>query len=178
MTIQTTNLEPWEHQAIEELIAQMQDPQRALEDAKLEDEADCDISAGPELGRGLGRMLADPAGFYQHQRLKRIVFRGLRELLEDCDLGAGLPAAQSIGKQLLNERLQQPDIEIQQQLMAILAEDLSASQDVPLSATAQATLRQVIQTVLSSEDLDAISSAAALSLQQHVRAVVMLPQTA
>ena len=165
-------------QAAQVLIAQMQDPQWALAAAQLEDELECDISAGPELGRGLGRMLADPAGFYQHQRLKQLVFRGLRQLLEDCDLGAGLPAAQSMGKQLLNERLQQPPVEIQQQLMAILAEDLSTSQDVPLSATAQAVLRQVIQTVLSSEDWDAISAAAALSLQQHLKAVVTLAQTA
>ena len=165
-------------QAAQALIAQMQDPQWALAAAQLEDELGCDISAGPDLGRGLGRMLADPAGFYQHQRLKQIVFRGLRQLLEACDLGAGLPAAQSVGKQLLNERLQQPSIEIQHQLMAILAEDLSNSQDVPLSEVAQATLRQVIQTVLLTDDWEVISSAAALSLQQRVRAVVTLPQTA
>ena len=165
-------------QAAQSLIAQMQDPQWALTAAQLEEELECDISAGPELDRGLDRMLADPASFYQHQRLKQIVFRGLRQLLEDCDLGAGLPAAQFAGKQLLNERLQQPPVEIQQQLMEILAEDLLSSQDVPLSETAQATLRQVIQTVLSSEDWDVISSAAALSLQQHIRAVVTLPQPA
>lgn len=165
-------------QAAQALIAQMQDPQWVLAAAQLEEELGGDISAGPELGRGLGRMLADPAGFYQHQRLKQIVFRGLRELLEDCDLGAGLSAAQTVGKRLLSERLQEPAIEVQQQLMAVLAEDLSTSQDVPLSATAQAALRQVIQTVLSSEDWDEISAAAALSLQQHVRAVVSLPQTA
>lgn len=178
MTIQKANLEPWEHQAIEALIAQMQDPQQALEDARIEDEANGEIGAGTLQGHQLGRALSDPAGFYQHQRLKQIVFRGLRQLLKDCDLGAGLPAAQSVGKQLLNERLQQPAIEIQQQLMAILAEDLSGSQDVPLSETAKATLRQVIQTVLSSEDWDAILSAATRSLQQHVKAVVTLPQPA
>lgn len=165
-------------QTAQALMAQMQDPQWVLAAAQLEEELGCDISAGPELGRGLGRMLADPAGFYQHQRLKQIVFRGLRQLLEDCDLGVGLPAAQSIGKQLLNERLQQPAMEVQQQLIAILAEDLSASQDVPLSATAQATLRQVIQTVLLADDWESISSAAAFALQQHVRAMVTLPQTA
>lgn len=165
-------------QAAQALIAQLQDPQWALAAAQLEDELECDISAGPELGRSSGKMLADPAGFYQHQRLKQLVFQGLRQLLEDCDLGAGLAAAQSVGKQLLNERLQQPPVEVQQQLMALLAEDLSNSQDVPLSTTAQAALRRVIQTVLSSEDWDAISSAAALSLQQHVRAVVSFPQSA
>ena len=165
-------------QAAQELIAQMQDPQWSLAAAKLEDELDCDISAGPDLGSSLGRMLADPAGFYQHQRLKTIVFRELHQLLTDCNLGAGLPAAYSIGKPLLDERLQQPTVEIQQQLMAVLGDDLSSSQDVPLSAAAQSSLRQVIQTVLSADDWDTISAAAAHSMKQHLRETVALPQTA
>gem|GEM_PF-3139951 len=89
-----------------------------------------------------------------------------------------MPAAQTAGRQLLNERLQQPSIEIQQKLMAILAEELSTPQDVPLSLAAQPRLRQVIQTVLSAEDWDSISAMAVHSLQQHVRAMVTLPQTA
>ncbi|WP_170944119.1 hypothetical protein [Leptolyngbya sp. BC1307] len=34
--------------AAQDLIAQMQDPQWALAAAQLEDESDCNISAGPE----------------------------------------------------------------------------------------------------------------------------------
>ena len=161
-------------QAAQELIAQMQDPQWSLAAAELEDKLDCDISAGPDLGSSLGRMLADPAGFYQHQRLKTIVFQGLRQLLVDCNLGAGLPDAYAIGKSLLDERLQQPSVEIQQQLMAVLRDALSSSQDVPLSAAARSSLRQVIQTVLSAEDWDAISSAAAHSVKQHLREMVLV----
>lgn len=177
MTSQKVELEPWEQQAIQELMAQMQDPQRALEDARIEDEANCPIGAGiPD--KHLAKFLSDPTGFCEYQHLKRLVFQGLGELLTDCNLGAGLPAAQTAGRQLLNERLQQPSIEIQQKLMAILAEELSTPQDVPLSLAAQSSLRQVIQTVLSAEDWDAISAVAAHSLQQHVRAMVTLPQTA
>lgn len=178
MTSQKVELDTWEQQSIQELMAQMQDPQQALEDAKIEDEAGCDVGAGYIQGHQLGKFLSDPAGFCQHQRLKTLVFHGLRQLLRECDLGAGLPAAYATGKQLLNERLQQPSVEIQQQLMALLAEELSSYRDVPLSEAGQTSLRQVIQTALLADDWDLISSAAARSLQQHVKAVVTLPQTA
>ncbi|MEO1446719.1 MAG: hypothetical protein AAFV46_10890, partial [Cyanobacteria bacterium J06635_11] len=105
-------------------------------------------------------------------------FQGLRQLLVDCDLGVGLSAAYAIGKPLLDERLRHPAVEIQQRLMAILDEDLSSSRDVPLSEAAQSSLRQVIQTVLSMDDWEAISAAATRSLQQHLKETVALPQTA
>ncbi|MEO1791919.1 MAG: hypothetical protein AAFR25_06810 [Cyanobacteria bacterium J06629_19] len=164
-------------QLAQELMAQLQDPEWVLAAAQLEEELDCDISAGPDLGSALGKMLEDPAGFYQHRRLKTIVFQELRQLLVDCDLGVGLSAAYEIGKPLLDRRLQQPAVEVQQQLMAILEEDLASSQDVPLSAAAQSSLRQVIQTVLSMDDWDVISAAATRSLQQHLKETVTLPQT-
>lgn len=52
-------------------MTQLNDPEWVKAAAKLEEEAGCDISAGPDLGSGLGRMLTDPTGFSQHQRLKR-----------------------------------------------------------------------------------------------------------
>lgn len=178
MTSQNVELEAWEKEAIQELLDQMQDSQQSLEDAKLEDEFGGEIGAGYVQDHQLGKFLSDPAAFCEHQRLKAIVFWGLRQLLMDCDLGAGLSAAYASGKQLLDKRLQQPPIEIQQQLMAILDEDLSSSRDVPISEAAQTSLKQVIQTVLSDEDWETISAAAAQSLQQHLKALVCLPQTA
>ena len=177
MPSQNVDLSDWEKEAISELTAQLQDPQQALEDVRIEDKANCTIGAGiPD--HQLGYALSNPAGFYQEKRLKTLVYSGLRELLTDCNLGAGLGAAQTTGKQLLNERLQQPSAEIQQQLIEVLSEDLSTNQTVPLSETAQSSLRQVIQTVLTAADWDTIFAAATESLHQHLRAVVSLPQTA
>ena len=180
MTSQKVELEPWEQQAIQELTAQLKDPQQALEDARIEAEVGGEVGAGFVKEHQLGKFLSDPARFCQQQRLKTLVFQSLRQLLVDCDLGSGLSAAYSEGKQLLDERLQQPAIEIQQQLLAILDEDLSSSRDVPLPAEAQASLRQVILSVLSKEDWEAISTAAVNSLQQYLRAVVAIavPQPA
>ena len=178
MTSQNVELKDWEKQAIQELMTQMQDPEQSLEDARIEDEFGGEVEAGYIKDHQLGKFLSDPAAFCEHQRLKAIVFWGLRQLLMECDLGAGLSAAYASGKQLLDERLQQPSLDIQQQLMAILDEDLSSSRDIPLSESAQTSLKQVIQTVLSDEDWETISAAAAQSLQQHFKAVVCLPQTA
>ena len=165
-------------QLAQELIAQLQDPEWTLAAAQLEDEVGGEVGTGYVKDHQLGKFLSDPAGFCQHQRLRTLVFQGLRQMLVDCDLGAGLPAAYSKGKKLLDERLQQPSIEIQQQLMAILSEDISSSRDVPLPETAKSSLKQVIRTVLSPEDWEAIVTAAANSLQQYVREVIMLPQAA
>ena len=176
MPSQNVDLSDWEKAAILELTAQLQDPQQAIEDVRIEEEANCTIGAGiPD--HQLGRALSDPSGFYQEKRLKTLVYKGLRELLTECNLGAGQSAAQTTGKQLLNERLQEPSAEIQQQLRAILREDLSTNQTIPLSESAQSGLRKVIQTVLSSSDWDTIFAAATASLHQNLRAVVSLPQT-
>lgn len=166
-------------QAAQAMLAELQNPQWSLTAAQLEDELECEIGAGIPAHQ-LSKFWSDPAAFCEHQRLKALVFQGLRQLLTECDLGVGLSAAQTTGKQLLNERLQQPTVEVQQQLLAILDEDLSSSRDVPLSADAQANLRQVILSVLSEEDWEVILAAATTALRQHLRAVVAiaLPQTA
>jgi hypothetical protein len=106
------------------------------------------------------------------------VFRELRQLLAECDLGVGLKAAQSAGKALIIQRLRSPSAEIQSQLMAVLAEDQASEQDIPLSAAALESLRQVIQTVLFPEDWEAISAAAASAIQEHFRVRFALPKTA
>jgi hypothetical protein len=177
VTIENTFQDKWSQQAALDLIAQMQDPQQALEDARLEDEANCDISAGRDWGNQLGKVLSNPAGYYQHERLRTLVFRELRQLLVECDLGIGLKAAQSVGKALIIQRLRSPSAEIQSQLMAVLAEDQASAQDIPLSASARESLRQAIHTVLLPKDWETISMAAASALQEHFRVRFALPQT-
>jgi hypothetical protein len=166
-----------QNQAALELLAQMRDPQWLQAAARLEDEANCDIGAGRDWGDQLGKMLANPAGYYQHERLRTLVFRELRQLLAESDLGVGLKAAQSVGKALIIQRLRSPSTEIQNQLMAVLDEDQASAQDIPLSASARESLRQTIQAVLLPEDWETISTAAASALQEHFRVRFVLPQT-
>jgi hypothetical protein len=86
MTIENTFQDEWAQQAALDLIAQMRDPQWLQDAGRIEDEADCDIGAGRDWGDQLGKVLSNPAGYYQHERLRTLVFRELRQLLTECDL--------------------------------------------------------------------------------------------
>ena len=68
----------------QELMAQLQDPEWTLAAAQLEDEVGGEIGAGYVKDHQLGKFLSDPAAFCEHQRLKAIVFCGLRQLLMSC----------------------------------------------------------------------------------------------
>lgn len=165
-----TSQDPLQIQAALDIRARLRDPQWVREAAQIEDEANCNISAGHDWGDQLGQFMADPEGFHQFKRLRTLVLTELRQLLIESNLGAGLEAAQALGKQRLSQRLQNPTPEIQTQLRTVLAEDLTKDNiDIPLSATAQANLNQVIRTVLTPDDWEAISNAAATALQHHIR---------
>jgi len=75
-----------------DLMAQLQDPQWALDAAQIE-EAHCDISAGSEFGARLGQFMADPHSFHQFQWLRSLVLREFRQLLTNGNLGVGTEAA-------------------------------------------------------------------------------------
>lgn len=161
------------------ILNRLRDPQWAIAAAQVEEEADCDISAGREWGSGLGTVLTNPDKFYQHQRLRSHLLRALHQLLVDCDLGAGLSSAQTLAKQHLFQRLQEASSEIQQQLTVVVEKDLALeSANSALSETAQARLQSIIKNTLTAEDWDSISTAAAITIQQHVRRKMTLPKTA
>ena len=179
MTAQNSFPNPVEQQAMLDFVARMQDPQQALEDAHLEDEANCTIGAGADLGAHLGALMANPQEFYQHQRIRSLVMRELLRLLEECNLGAGLPDALKVGQQLLSKRLRQPAEEIQQQLLTAFEESMSA--DGPrevIPDSARSAIQGAICTVLSEQDWDAVSLAAATAIQQSLRRRRSLPKTA
>lgn len=161
-----------------DLMAQLRDPQWALEAARVEEEAHCEISAGPEFGARLGQFMADPHSFHQFQRLRSLVLREFRQLLTDGNLGVGTDAAWSVGKERLMVRLKQPSPDIQAQLKLVLAEDLATTENEPLSADALALLQQAVYAALTPEDWDDIATAAANAVQQHVKRHVGLPQSA
>jgi hypothetical protein len=161
-----------------DLMAQLRDPQWALDAARIEEEAHCDISAGPEFGARLGQFMADPYSFHQFQRLRSLVLREFRRLLMDGNLGIGTEAAWGVGKERLMLRLKQPSPNIQAQLKLVLAEELGSTQDEPLSADAQALFQQAIYAALTPEDWDDIAAAAANAIQMHVKRQLKLPKFA
>ena len=161
-----------------DLMAQLRDPQWALDAARIEEEAHCDISAGPEFGARLGQFMADPYSFHQFQRLRSLVLREFRQLLTDGNLGVGTEAAWSVGQERLMLRLKQPSPNIQAQLKLVLAEDLATTENEPLSADTLALLQQAVYAALTPEDWNDIAAAAAHAVQQHVKQHAGLPQSA
>ena len=171
--------EPLQNQAALDIMAQLRDPQWALEAARIEDEANCDISAGRNWGDLLGQFMSDPDGFHQFHRLRTLVLSQMHQILTDCNLGAGLEAAKALGNNILLQRLQHPSSEVQGQMKTILKEDSAKdSIDEPLSASAQGALTQVIRTVLTPDDWEAISAAATAAIQHHIRETLSLHKTA
>lgn len=149
-------------QAALDLINQLQDPQWALEAARVEDEANCEIGAGPDLGSRLGQFMADPSGFHQFQRLRALVLSELQQLLTGGNLGVGTEAAWRVGKERLMLRLKKPSPHVLAQLKLALAKGW----DTP---EAHANLQLAIHSALTAEDWEAIAAAAAHAIHQQVK---------
>lgn len=168
----------YDTQAALNIMAQLQDPQWAQEAARIEESANCDIGAGSEWGSLLGQFMTNPQGFHQFQRLRSLVFKALKQLLADGNLGVGADAALAVGKEHLFLRLQNPTPDIQALLKSVLAEDLAQPGDAPLPDSAQARLQQAVCAALTPEDWEAIAIAAANAIQHHVTHHLSLPKSA
>ena len=144
---------------------------QALVDVRIEDESNCTIGAG--YGRNtLLKSKTDASGLtpIQRQQLRILLGGEFCQMLNDCDLGAGLPEAIRVGKQLLSERLKHPAEDVPQQLVAALDAAMvpdEAHGGIPDSARVQ--VRGVIRAVLLEQDWKAIALAATTAIQTHVR---------
>ena len=170
MSAQNPSLEQLEQQAMRDFVARTQDLQIALEDVRIEEEANCTISAGHDWGVHLGTVLTHPHGVYQSRRIRSLVMREPWQILEDCDLGAGFSDAFKVGRKHLTEQLKHPSEEIQQQLLGVFDDSMTAKgpKEVLPEGT-HAVLQAVIYSVLLEQDWEAISLAATTAIQTHFR---------
>ena len=158
-------------QAMRDFVERMNDPLQALEDVRIEEEANCTIGAGYSW-RTLLYPSTDDSLLTQSQRQQlRILISGeFCQMLEDCDLGAGLSDAIRVGKGLLSKRLKQPSESVQQQLMATLEAAMVPDEGhggIPDSARFQ--VRRVLRSVLSEQDWEDIAAAATTAIQAYFR---------
>ncbi|MEO1635487.1 MAG: hypothetical protein AAFS04_10460 [Cyanobacteria bacterium J06631_9] len=65
MSAQNPSLEQLEQQAMRDFVVRTQDLQIALEDVRIEEEANCTIGAGYGWGVHLGTVLTHPHDVYQ-----------------------------------------------------------------------------------------------------------------
>lgn len=171
MTVQNSVQSDTAQQAMQDFTDRMQDPLQAIEDVRIEDAVNCTI------GAGYGQSAASHASMggsrltqAQRQQLRILVSGEFCQMLNDCNLGAGLPDAMRVGKQLLSERLKHPSESIQQQLMTAL--DAAVMPDKTqdgIADSARSQVRSVLRFVLSEQDWEAISSAATAAIEMHFR---------
>jgi hypothetical protein len=132
---------------------------------RTEEESGGDISAGPNYGANLGRFLENPTGYQQFLRLKRLVLRGFRVILREGNLGVGEEVAWLCGKPLVITRLENPPLEVQEQLLGLLADSAVETEPMPTSSV------QAIRKALLAEDWEAIASAASTTVHQRAMQV-------
>ncbi|MBE9129194.1 MULTISPECIES: hypothetical protein [unclassified Coleofasciculus] len=148
------------------------------EAVRIEDEADCDISAGFDWGANLGAVMAHPERYSQLARLRSIVIREFKELLVDWNLGVGAEAALICGRGLLMERLLHPTPEVQERLLAVLEKDLASPEGDSSSKPLRAGLQELLQGILTPEDWELIAVTAGNSVREQVIERVQTAKTA
>lgn len=158
-------------QAMQDFLERMQDPLQALEDVRIEDEANYTI------GAGYGRITSSQASTAdsrltqtRQQQLRILVIGEFCQMLNDCNLGAGLPEAIRVGRQRLSERLKHSSEDVREQLMAALDTAMTPDEtNAGITDSARSQVRSVLCSVLSEQDWEAISSAATTAIQLHFR---------
>ena len=81
--------------------------------------------AGYGWGTHMGAVVANPKGYGHFALLRSMVFQVWQELVAEWNLGAGTAVAEAKGQKLIMARLHQPESEVQEALMALLAMRLS-----------------------------------------------------
>jgi hypothetical protein len=71
------------------------------EAVRIEEEAGGDISAGPDWGTHLGRVMANPQGHSHLTQLRSLVMQAWKQLVAEWNLGIGAEAAEAKGQELI-----------------------------------------------------------------------------
>ena len=171
MTVQDSVQSDVAQQAMQDFADRMQDPLQAIEDVQIEDAVNCTIGAGySQSAASHASMGGSRLTQAQRQQLRVLVSGEFCQMLNDCNLGAGLPDAMRVGKQLLSERLKHLSESVQQQLIAALdAAMMPDDAHGGIADSARSQIHSVLRSVLSEQDWEAISSAATAAIQRQIR---------
>jgi hypothetical protein len=110
----------------------------------------------------MGAVMANPKGYGHFALLRSMVFQVWHELVAEWNLGVGTAAAEAKGQELIMARLHQPESEVQETLMALLAMRLSRPQGQWLMTEAvHSKIRSALSKVLTPQDWQTIKNSAA-----------------
>lgn len=135
--------------------------------------------AGNGWGVNLGTAIANPESSQHLSLLRSMVLQVWQKLVTEWNLGVGAAAAEAKGHELIMVRLHQPELEVQEILIAVLTQKLSQPQGKwQMTEATHEQIRAVLGKVLTPEDWDDIASAAAKAVQMHITSQLQLPQLA
>lgn len=129
--------------------------------ARREESVQGDALAGYSWRSHLGAVMANPSGYSHLTQMRSMVMQAWQQLVTEWDLGIGAEAAITQGQELIRERLQQPEPDIQAMLLALLEAKLSKPQgEWVMTEAIHNQIRQVFARILTPEDWQTIAASA------------------
>ena len=141
-------------------------PASLQEAIQIEDETDCDVTAGLDWGLAIPALLQNPGMFGRMTQLRVSLNRELRLLLKEWNLGIGEKTALEVAQKCLIQRLQLPQPVALSALEEILKQDKLYNVEEFISN--RDLLKSLLSILLLDSDWEEIAIAAANSVREQV----------
>ena len=141
-------------------------PTSLQEAIQIEDETDCDVTAGLDWGLVIPALLQNPGMFGRMTQLRVSLNRELRLLLKEWNLGIGEKTALEVAQKCLIQRLQLPQPVALSALEEILKQDKLYNVEEFISN--HNLLKSLLRILLLDSDWEEIAIAAANSVREQV----------
>ncbi len=133
---------------------------------QIEDESDCDVTAGLDWGLAIPALLQNPGMFGRITQLRVSLNRELRLLIKEWNLGIGEKIALEIAQKRLIQRLQLPQPVALSALQDILKQNELYNVEEFISN--QDLLKSLLSILLLASDWEEIAVSAANSVQEQI----------
>ncbi|OHY39485.1 hypothetical protein [Cylindrospermopsis raciborskii] len=143
------------------------------EATRIEDEANCTISAGLDWGNVLPPLMLNLPLFSRLSTLRVSLNREIRLIIETWDLGVGTSSAIETARRRIKERLLSPPPELLPYLEATLLQDNLYSEEFISNREA---LKSLLAVLLTDSDRAEIAETAANSIRAQVMSQVSFSQ--
>ena len=154
------------NQNVAEAINLLFNPVSLQEAIQIEDETDCDITAGLDWGLAIPALLQNPGMFGRLTQLRVSLNRELRLLLKEWNLGIGEKTALEVAQKRLIQRLQLPEPIALSALQEILKQDELYNVEEFISN--RDLLKSLLSILLLAIDWEEIAVSAANSVQEQI----------
>ena len=154
------------NQNVAEAINLLFNPTSLQEAIQIEDETDCDVTAGLDWGLAIPALLQNPGMFGRLTQLRVSLNRELRLLLKEWNLGIAEKTAVEVAQKRLIQRLQLPESIALSALQKILKQDELYNVEEFISN--RDLLKSLLTILLLASDWEEIALAAANSVREQV----------